>query len=290
MNSSDDPSVPLSMTSNVGPGNNSHGSDGKPRQQQAEDALPDDSGSGSPDAVVGKKEEEDDNEQRLEEIVRRERRDTGATQSSFHTAHGSAKDEAEAAQLNEEDTLPPSLQAETSGSEASSISGPDDTPSVHGSVRSSPSSSVPASRASSRLGHSPSPQPFERRFKARITSGSPAPRALTPAFLSSHSRQSSASSQLTLRSQEEEKQDIEARNPWEVIRWTKLRKISQQAFSESGKRAFGRPTVLCIGASIAVGTSKGIILLFDYQQVLKSIIGQGTPGKKQRTLRSRSSG
>ena len=34
--------------------------------------------------------------------------------------------------------------------------------------------------------------------------------------------------------------------PWEVVRWTKLRKITGQAFSELGKRKFGTPTCLAV--------------------------------------------
>ena len=52
--------------------------------------------------------------------------------------------------------------------------------------------------------------------------------------------------------------------------------MTGQAFSEVGKRNFGRPTCITIAASIVLGTSKGIILVFDYSQNLKSIIGQGT--------------
>ena len=52
--------------------------------------------------------------------------------------------------------------------------------------------------------------------------------------------------------------------------------MTGQAFSEIGKRNFGRPTCVAIAASIALGTSKGIILVFDYNQNLKSIIGPGT--------------
>lgn len=63
-----------------------------------------------------------------------------------------------------------------------------------------------------------------------------------------------------------------------MVRWTKLRKITGQAFSEIGKRNFGRPTCLAVSTSIVVGTSKGIILVFDYQQSLKHIIGTGTKG------------
>jgi len=34
--------------------------------------------------------------------------------------------------------------------------------------------------------------------------------------------------------------------PWEVVRWTKLRKIEGQAFSEVGKRKFGTPTAMAV--------------------------------------------
>lgn len=34
--------------------------------------------------------------------------------------------------------------------------------------------------------------------------------------------------------------------PWEVVRWTKLRKIEGQAFSEIGKRKFGSPTAIAV--------------------------------------------
>lgn len=64
--------------------------------------------------------------------------------------------------------------------------------------------------------------------------------------------------------------------PWEAVRWTKLRKLTGQAFSEAGKRNFGVPTCIAVSASIVLGTSKGIILMFDYNQNLKMIIGPGT--------------
>ena len=67
--------------------------------------------------------------------------------------------------------------------------------------------------------------------------------------------------------------------PWEVVRWTKLRKLNGQAFSETGKRNFGSPTCITVCASLVFGTSKGIILLFDYNQNLKMIIGPGTKGR-----------
>ena len=62
------------------------------------------------------------------------------------------------------------------------------------------------------------------------------------------------------------------------MRWTKLKKITGQAFSEVGKRNFGKPTCIAVAAVIALGTSKGVILIFDYHQTLRSIIGPATKG------------
>ncbi|KAF6529904.1 hypothetical protein HZS61_001216 [Fusarium oxysporum f. sp. conglutinans] len=157
------------------------------------------------------------------------------------------------------------------------LSGPDDTPSIQGSFVSSPGSSVLPSVASRPGLSSPSPsfRPFDRRFQSRISSSAiNTPRSSSPAFpfLSSHSRNVSLSSQFLL-----DQADLETPTPpWEVVRWTKLRKLNGHAFSEAGKRNFGSPTCLAVSATIVLGTSKGIILVFDYNQNLKMIIGPGT--------------
>ena len=147
-----------------------------------------------------------------------------------------------------------------------------------GSVLSSPGSSALPSLASRPRVGSPTPsfRPFDRRFQSRL-SPSPlnSPRASSPAFLAGNSRRTSLSSQIIQDSGEETDTPSP---PWEVVRWTKLRKINGQAFSEIGRRNFGKPTCLSVTASIALGTSKGIILIFDYQQNLKSIVGPGTKG------------
>ncbi|OAL44249.1 hypothetical protein IQ07DRAFT_578368 [Pyrenochaeta sp. DS3sAY3a] len=158
-----------------------------------------------------------------------------------------------------------------------STSIPDDTPSIQGSGLSSPGSSVPVSHNSLRAHRPTHLQPFERRFSSRL-SPSPlsSPRAQSPAFLSPHSRQSSVSSQLILQQLSDGDGTDTPQAPWEVVRWTKLKKITGQVFSEVGKRNFGRPTCLNVTVSLVIGTSKGFILVFDYQQVLKSIIGPGT--------------
>lgn len=143
---------------------------------------------------------------------------------------------------------------------------------------SSPGSSLLPSVASRPGLNSPTPsfRPFDRRFQARISSSAThTPRPASPAFLSTHSRNASLSSQFLL-----DQGDTDTPTPpWEVVRWTRLRKLNGQAFSEAGKRNFGSPTCLAVSASIVLGTSKGIILVFDYNQNLKMIIGPGTKGE-----------
>lgn len=140
---------------------------------------------------------------------------------------------------------------------------------------SSPGSSILPSVASRPGLMSPSPsfRPFDRRFSSRISSPSPgSPRASSPAFLSSHSRNVSTSSNFLFDQGEAETSSP----PWEVVRWTRLRKLTGQAFSEAGRRNFGSPTCLAVSALIVLGTSKGIILMFDFNQNLKMIMGPGT--------------
>ncbi|KAJ5678443.1 uncharacterized protein N7477_004076 [Penicillium maclennaniae] len=172
---------------------------------------------------------------------------------------------------------PPAQHAQfnaTSGSVDETASTPDDTPSLHGSVLSSQSSSALALRSSPRVSPSPAHRPFDLRFQSRLSSSTLSPSRQGSPFLAHlHSRQSSFTSQL---SPTPESDNEPTQSPWDVVRWTKLRKITGQAFSEIGKRNFGRPTCLAVSTSIVIGTSKGIILVFDYQQSLKTIIGTGT--------------
>lgn len=106
---------------------------------------------------------------------------------------------------------------------------------------------------------------FERRFEARPSvSRSTSSRTDSPAFLSPHSRQISLSSQISQISSQEGSAEAETPQAPNVVKWTKLRKITGQAFSEAGKRNFGSPTCLAVSALIAIGTSKGLVLGFDY--------------------------
>ncbi|KAF2874939.1 Golgi CORVET complex core vacuolar protein 8-domain-containing protein [Massariosphaeria phaeospora] len=205
-----------------------------------------------------------------EELHEIESLDGGANRLSFARPRDGQAEEEDTAS---ESSIRPALQRPPS-IESASI--PDDTPSIQGSVLSSPGSSVPASQISMRSHRPTSLQPFERRFSSRLSPsplGSPRGTS-TPAFLSPRSRQSSISSNLLFQQQPDGADTPQA--PWDVVRWTKLKKISGQVFSEVGKRNFGRPTCLSVAASLVIGTSKGFILVFDYQQVLKSIIGPGT--------------
>ncbi|KAL4784174.1 Golgi CORVET complex core vacuolar protein 8-domain-containing protein [Aspergillus varians] len=156
------------------------------------------------------------------------------------------------------------------------VSNPDDTPSLRGSIQSSPSiSSALALRGSSpRPSPSPSHRPFDLRFQSRLSSSFPGSiRPSSPFLTQVSSRKSSLTSRLspaTIDSDLDVQQD-----PWEVVRWTKLRKINGQVFSEVGKRNFGSPTCMVVSTSIVIGTSRGLVLVFDYQQTLRAVIGQG---------------
>ncbi|KAF5858043.1 Vacuolar protein sorting-associated protein 8 [Aspergillus alliaceus] len=166
-------------------------------------------------------------------------------------------------------------QLGTPGSIDETPSTPDDTPSLHGSLLSSQSSNALAFRGSSRASPSPSHRPFDLRFQSRLSSPSLSGfRPSSSFFAQIHSRKSSLTSRLTPGTVDSDAETPQG--PWDVVRWTKLRKITGQAFSEVGKRNFGHPTCLAVSTTIVIGTSKGIILVFDYQQSLKAIIGQGT--------------
>ncbi len=64
--------------------------------------------------------------------------------------------------------------------------------------------------------------------------------------------------------------------PWDTMRWIKLRKISRQIYSETSTLLYGTPTCVLPSAFICIGTSKGFILIFDYHQSLKVILGKDT--------------
>lgn len=156
-----------------------------------------------------------------------------------------------------------------------SLSIPDDTPSVQGSALSSPRSGQARSLTSPARKGSPSSlhRPFDRRFQSRLSGNfSLNSRAASPAFLNAHSRHSSMGSIGFAPASEPD----ESAAPWDVIKWNKLRKLSGQAFSEVGKRNFGSPTCMAAADVMVIGTSRGMVLVFDHQQNNKAVIGAGT--------------
>ncbi|EXJ88601.1 hypothetical protein A1O1_05531 [Capronia coronata CBS 617.96] len=150
----------------------------------------------------------------------------------------------------------------------------DDTASIQDSVLSSPRSGTPSLRSPARRG-SPSNvhRPFDARFQSRLSSAHLSQlRSNSPAFLGTHSRQSSVAS-FGLHTPSE---PDESTSPWDVIRWSKFKRITTQAFSEVGRRNFGSPTCLAVADQLVIGTSKGLVLVFDHHQNHKAIIGSGT--------------
>jgi hypothetical protein len=242
-----------------------HYEDGEGAIEGTQDALILDESSVAEEGATGRNGSVEEEQEELQSISSG---DNGLTFARVRSRGGQQAEEATASELS----FRPQVERQES---LDSASVPDDTPSIQGSRLSSPGSSVPVSHSSLRPHRSTSLQPFERRFSSRLSPSPLASRAASPAFLTAHSRQSSLSSNFVL-PQPDGADTPQA--PWEVVRWTKLKKITGQVFSEVGKRNFGRPTCLNVAASLVIGTSKGFMLVFDYQQVLKSIIGPGTKG------------
>ncbi|KAK9469647.1 Golgi CORVET complex core vacuolar protein 8-domain-containing protein [Lipomyces arxii] len=126
------------------------------------------------------------------------------------------------------------------------------------------------SSASDFLLASPPLRPFDRRFQSRLESPAYSLRSESPAPSLAQSRISSISIALD---DAFDHLPTDAQLPWEVVGWTKLRKLSSQVYSEAGKLQFGAPTCMAVGGTIAIGTAKGLILIFDYNQNLLCAIG-----------------
>ncbi|KAF9425049.1 Vacuolar protein sorting-associated protein 8 [Podila epigama] len=61
--------------------------------------------------------------------------------------------------------------------------------------------------------------------------------------------------------------------PWETFRWTPLLKLSDQLFSDEIKASSGLGTCIAVSNIIAVGTSRGSILVYSPSQTLIGIYG-----------------
>lgn len=111
------------MTSTASQGQNGRDLD----QDTAESTKPEIADDDSSDAVMGAEEEEEDNQQRMLEMMKTNDHERNENED---TTYISTSNVAEAAQLVEEDSLPPEPQTGVPRSEASSVSIPDDTPSL----------------------------------------------------------------------------------------------------------------------------------------------------------------
>jgi hypothetical protein len=78
------------------------------------------------------------------------------------------------------------------------------------------------------------------------------------------------SRELSLTLGENEKENLE---PWEAFKWTPLKKISDHLHSEAVRHSGGLPTVMAVSGVIAIGTTRGLVLVYDYSQNLRCILG-----------------
>ncbi|KAG0343931.1 Vacuolar protein sorting-associated protein 8 [Podila humilis] len=61
--------------------------------------------------------------------------------------------------------------------------------------------------------------------------------------------------------------------PWETFRWTSLMKLSDQLFSDEVKASAGLGTCIAVSNIIAIGTSRGSVLVYNMTQALIGIFG-----------------
>ncbi|KAJ3195438.1 Vacuolar protein sorting-associated protein 8 [Irineochytrium annulatum] len=62
--------------------------------------------------------------------------------------------------------------------------------------------------------------------------------------------------------------------PHDVFRWTHLRALSDSLLSDSMTQKVGMPTVFTVSGCIVVGTSRSMLLVYDFTQSLQVILGE----------------
>ncbi|KAF9436335.1 Vacuolar protein sorting-associated protein 8 [Entomortierella beljakovae] len=98
--------------------------------------------------------------------------------------------------------------------------------------------------------------------------------ASSSALTGRHSRASSASFSIPgLNHADSQPGQGSGAEPWETFRWTPLLKLSDQLFSEDIKASAGLGTCIAVANVIAVGTSRGSILVYNTTQSLLGIFG-----------------
>ncbi|KAI8912303.1 Golgi CORVET complex core vacuolar protein 8-domain-containing protein [Powellomyces hirtus] len=70
--------------------------------------------------------------------------------------------------------------------------------------------------------------------------------------------------------------------PKDVLRWTSLQRLALQLFTGAMRQKVGTPTCMQIAGGILIGTSRSVVLVYDFSQTLKVILGdvidEGNPG------------
>lgn len=78
-----------------------------------------------------------------------------------------------------------------------------------------------------------------------------------------------SSRELSITMADNDKENLE---PWEAFKWTPLRKISDHLHSDAVRHSGGLATVMAVSGVIAIGTTRGLVLVYDYSQNLRCIL------------------
>ncbi|KAG2174198.1 hypothetical protein INT43_004219 [Umbelopsis isabellina] len=85
----------------------------------------------------------------------------------------------------------------------------------------------------------------------------------------SRSNNMDSSHELSITMADNDKENLE---PWEAFKWTPLRKISDHLHSDAVRHSGGLATVMAVSGVIAIGTTRGLVLVYDYSQNLRCIL------------------
>ncbi|KAF9568372.1 Vacuolar protein sorting-associated protein 8 [Mortierella alpina] len=120
-----------------------------------------------------------------------------------------------------------------------------------------------------------SAEPMHRLRPHPLSHGGPGSVASSSALTGRHSQTSSISFSIAgLNHSESHSQGPGAgAEPWETFRWTPLTKLSEQLFSDEIKAQSGLGTCIAVSNIIAVGTSRGSVLVYSPTQTLIGIYG-----------------
>ncbi|KAG0213897.1 Vacuolar protein sorting-associated protein 8 [Mortierella sp. GBA30] len=121
-----------------------------------------------------------------------------------------------------------------------------------------------------------STEPMHRLRPHPLSHGGPGSVASSSALTGRHSQTSSISFSVTGLDHSESHSPGTAgagAEPWETFRWTPLLKLSDQLFSDDIKAQSGLGTCIAVSNIIAVGTSRGSILVYSPTQTLMGIFG-----------------